>query len=162
LYGKNIHVVLVRRGSLWLGHDANSLESNKRLSGNLSLLSEDATTAYFSIPRFLTGIVEVVKFFAGGSYKRSLGWVESTLRLVMADEVERVPILAFFDAFDVFIDIRSFFKQTLLIKIVPLLAVIDCQGDILRRLAAGDGEVTLVICFSQVEAYLFCFNVSCQ
>ncbi len=46
----------------------------------------------------------------------------------MAGTVEFIPVLALFNALDIFIHISRFFKQTCFGEIVPVLAIFKGQG----------------------------------
>jgi len=81
----------------------------------------------------------------------------------MAGTVEFFPVLALFNALDIFVHISRFFKQTLLVKIVPVLAIFKGQGCWISRClatATGNGEVSLVVGFSCIEVYLLSADIA--
>jgi hypothetical protein len=108
----------------------------------------------FRLPGSQAFMLEVIKLVAGGADKRLMSRVKSALALIITGLAEWIPVLAFFHTFQVSVSQNIFFKKTLLIEVIPVLAFPERQrGHCLpcaRRLTA-DGEIALPECFTDLQ-----------
>lgn len=110
----------------------------------------------FRLPGSQAFMLEVIKLVAGGADKRLLGRVKSTFALIITGLAERIPVLAFFHTFQVSVSQNIFFKKTLLIEVIPVLALpqrqrghcLYCTGRL-----TGDAEIILPVCFTGLQPY---------
>lgn len=70
----------------------------------------------------------IIELGAGSQNERLLPGIEGAFALVVAGVFERVPMLAFFDTFQIVVGIGDLFKEALFVEIVPELALPHRQG----------------------------------
>ena len=110
----------------------------------------------FRLPGSQAFMLEVIKLVAGGADKRLMGRRKSAPALIITGLAERIPVLAFFHTFQVSVSQNIFFKKTLLIEVIPVLAIPQRQrGHCLSCIGrlTGDGEIVLPICFTGLQPY---------
>jgi len=99
----------------------------------------------------------VIKLGAGLQNKGFLARIKGAFGLVVANVVERIPVLAFFNAFQIVIGIDGLLKEAFFVEIIPVLTLPQCDGLAQRSgLAsfADYGKIALAVYLTFFEVHL--------